>query len=312
VRSNSLDDPDGAGRLWTSVDARTALLQAGLIQQEDPFDAWERSNRIAVPLSGDRLAWFPTNDEGRQGLLRERRILRLIEQHCSFRAPRILYADPTGWELRRLVPGSVRPPRLLERLQRDPPLAHRFGEELGRILADQHSSIPGAKLRGWLPRFPHWPRPEDLPHLSGTVNDAALMSRIGRALERRAAIAQDDDRSVLAHADLGLHNIAVHSDSLRVTGVFDYEGAVFGDRHQDFAYLVLHQQDEPLLEGAIAVYEPLTATRIDRDRVRLLHAVAAIGFLAYRRGHTPDEEWCGRTLEQDLAWTRIALANAGQ
>jgi hypothetical protein len=43
----------------------------------------------------------------------------------------------------------------------------------------------------------------------------------------------------------------------------------------------------------------------------LLNAIAAIGYLAYRHGHAPDEEWCGRTLEQDLAWARAALTCAG-
>ena len=50
---------------------------------------------------------------------------------------------------------------------------------------------------------------------------------------------------------------------------------------------------------------------LDRDQVLLLNAVAAIGFLAFRHGHSPDESWCGRTLVEDLAWTRAALSRAG-
>ncbi len=99
--------------------------------------------------------------------------------------------------------------------------------------------------------------------------------------------------------------------SYRVLGLFDYEGAVFGDRHQDFAYLVFHSAEEPMLEGALSTYEPATGIRIDRDRVRLLNAIAAIGFLAFRWGHPPAEAWCGRTLAQDLAWTGAALERVG-
>ncbi|MGH8218924.1 MAG: phosphotransferase family protein [Steroidobacteraceae bacterium] len=116
---------------------------------------------------------------------------------------------------------------------------------------------------------------------------------------------------MLVHADLGLHNVVVDPETLRVAGVIDYEGAVYGDRHQDFAVMVFQQDEEPMFEGALAVYEPLTGTKIDRDRVLLLNAVAAIGFLGFRHGHPPEEAWCGRTLDEDLAWTQAALVRAG-
>ena len=156
---------------------------------------------------------------------------------------------------------------------------------------------------------PGLPRAEDVARLPKVIRDANLLERINLALKLRSTIR--DDRPVLVHADLGLHNIVVHPESLRVAGVFDYEGAVFGDRHLDFAYLVFQRHEEPMLEGAISTYEPATGMKIDRDRVHLLNAVAAIGFLGFRYGHPPEEPWCGRTLEQDLAWTDAALAAAG-
>ena len=304
-------DPDGVGRHWTGTDARLALLRAGLIQSEHPFEAWEREDRLAVPLPGDRLAWFPTTKDGRVQLHRERRVLRLLEKYCRFQAPRVLFEDPTGWDFRSLIPGSVRPFHLRDRLQCDPQLANRFGEDLGRILADQHSSIPSTDLRGWLPGTANWPRSEDIPHLPQVVDDPQLLSRMELALERRAAMLSQVSGPVLVHGDLGPHNVVVDPDSLRLRGVFDYDGALLADRHQDFTYMLLHQSEEPVLESAIAIYEPITGERIDRDRVRLLNAVAAIGYLAYRHGHAPDEEWCGRTLGQDLAWARAALTYAG-
>ena len=129
------------------------------------------------------------------------------------------------------------------------------------------------------------------------------------ALKRRAALAEE--QPVLLHGDLGPHNIVVDPDSLLPRGLIDYEGAARGDRHQDFAYLVFQQREEAMLEGALAVYEPATGAKIDRGRVLLLNAVAAIGFLAFRHGHPPEEAWCGRTLEQDLAWTHAALRLVG-
>jgi aminoglycoside phosphotransferase (APT) family kinase protein len=301
---------DSEGRCWSSADARVTLQKAGLLQDEDPFEVWDRENRLAVPVPGDRLAWFPTNKDGLAQLLKERRILRLLERYCSFRAPRILYEDPTGWDFRTLIAGSVRPFPLRERLQRDPQLARQFGEDLGRILADQHTSIPATELQGWLPGTLNWPRAADLPHLSSVVDDPRLLARIDVALERRA-VAKLQGSPVLVHADLGPHNIVVDPMSLRVKGVFDYDGAVFGDRHQDFTYMLRHQHEEPVLDGAVAIYEPMTGQTINRDRVRLLNAVAAIGYLAFRHGRAPEEEWCGRTLAQDLAWTHAALTCAG-
>jgi aminoglycoside phosphotransferase (APT) family kinase protein len=295
-------------RYWTTRDAEAALLQAGFAQDPAELKCDTGEGRIAVRLPDDRMAWFPTNAEGERLLARERRVLRLIEQHCHFAAPRVIHEDRSGWELRKIVAGDVRPAGLQQRVERDASFARLFGGDLGRILAEQHTRIPKAALGDWLPSAPNWPRPEDLAFLPEVVQDAGLLGRIQRALERRAALR--DDSPVLVHADLALHNIAVDPESQRVAGVFDYEGAVFGDRHQDFAYMVFQQSEEPMLEGALAAYEPATGVKIDRQRVHLLNAIAAIGFLGFRHGHLPEEPWCGRTLAEDLAWTEAALALA--
>ena len=265
-----------------------------------------------VRLSPERMAWFPLNEVGTATLTRERRILRLLECYCRFPAPRVLYEDDTGWDLRALVPGTVDPSGLFERVVRDPGFAYAFGEDLGRMLAEQHTRIPRAQLSGWLPTVPNWPQPEDLPHLAEVIDDRPLLARIDQALGRRTELRQVLQDAVLVHADLGFHNMAVDPVSSRIVGFFDYEGAVFGDRHQDFAYMLFPSKKEPpLLAGALATYEPATGIKIDQDRVRLLNAVAAIGFLAFRRGHPPEEAWCGRTLAQDLTWTHAALERVG-
>lgn len=266
-------------------------------------------SRIRVHLPNDKVAWFPTTAEGQRLLVKERRVLRLLERYCHFSAPRVIYEDDTGWEVRTFVRGMVRPTALVERIRGDSKFAHLLGEDLGRILAEQHTGVPPEEFGGWLPRVKDWPRHEDLRHLPEIIQDAKLLGRIQLALERRAAIR--DDHPVLVHTDLGVHNIVVDPDTLRLAGVIDYEGAVFGDRHQDFSLMVFQQHEEPVLEGALSAYEPATGMKIDRDRVLLLNAVAAIGFLGFRYGHPPEEVWCGRTLDQDLAWAHEALAFAG-
>jgi aminoglycoside phosphotransferase (APT) family kinase protein len=296
-------------RHWTVQEARAALLGKSLVKSAEALEFRTGESYIAVPLPDDKIAWFPTTAEGQRRLVKERRVLRLLEEHCRFPAPRVIYEDDTGWDLRTFVRGVVRPAYMVECIQSDANLGYLLGADLGRILAEQHTCVPAEELEGWLPRVNNWPRSEDLSRLPEIIQDSNLLVRIKLALERRAAIR--DDHPVLVHADLGLHNVVVDPDTLRVTGVIDWEGAVFGDRHQDFAYMVFQRPEEPMLEGALSAYEPAAGMKIDRDRVLLLNAVAAIGFLGFRYGHAPGEAWCGRTLAQDLAWTHKALTFAG-
>lgn len=289
----------------------TALAKAGFPHDPRALQLHSREGRLAVRMPHDRMAWFPSNEEGRAVLTKERRILRLLETYCRFSTPRVLYEDAAGWDLRALVPGAVHPSGLSERVMGDPAFAYEFGEDLGRMLAEQHTRVPPAELAGWLPTVPNWPRPDDLPHLAEMIDDPPLLARIDQALRRREELTRALHDPVLVHTDVGLHNMAVDPVSYRVVGLFDYAGAVFGDRHHDFAYMVFPPARESMLEGALASYESATGIQIDRGRVRLLNAVAAIGFLAFRHGHLPEETWCGRTLAEDLAWTHAALEPVG-
>ncbi len=287
------------------------LSKAGIPHDPSTLKIDRGEDRLAVRFPDDRMAWFALNESGNSLLRKERRVLRLLAAHCAFPAPRVIYEDSSGLELRAIVPGAVNPPALRDHLDSDSAFAYQFGADLGRMLGEQHTHIPRNDLEGWLPPLPNWPRPEDLPYLPDVVQDSRLRVRIEQALQQRAEARRTIDTPVLIHTDLGLHNIAVDPASHRPVGIFDYEGAAFGDRHQDFAYLVNHRTDEPLLDGAAEAYEQATGVRIDRQRVYLLNAVAAIGFLGFRRGHSPEEEWCGRTLEADLTWTNEALTAAG-
>jgi hypothetical protein len=58
----------------------------------------------------------------------------------------------------------------------------------------------------------------------------------------------------------------------------------------------------------LAVYEPATGRKLDRNRIRLYNAACAISYLAFRSGTPPDQKPCGRTLAEDLRWVRSALA----
>lgn len=109
-------------------------------------------------------------------------------------------------------------------------------------------------------------------------------------------------------ATVGLHNLAFDPETDTVNGIFDYDGAVWADRHHDFRYLLFDVSREDMLDAALAVYEPATGRKLDRGRIRLYNAACAISYLAFRSGTRPDQKSCGRTLAEDLRWVRTALS----
>jgi aminoglycoside phosphotransferase (APT) family kinase protein len=302
------------------MDAETACLllgRAGFPTEPEAVSVEVREERWAVTLPGDRMAWFPMNEAATKRLAVERRLLDLLAARCSFRAPRMLHADEAGWHLRELVPGLYDPWGLFRRVQAEPALARRIGQALGGILAEQHARIGPEDVAGWLPARLPWPEPSDQlrDRLRGVVMDAGLLRVIERVL-KRYELQQDEapaDDRVLNHGDLGLHNIALVPDTDEVAGVFDYDGAAWADRHQDFRYLLFPgAAEETMLDGALEIYESLLGLRLDRERIRLGNAACAIGFLAFRCGTPPEEHSCGRTLAEDLYWVTHALQGLGE
>jgi aminoglycoside phosphotransferase (APT) family kinase protein len=307
---------DTSEQWWDEPDARvlaTALSAAGFEVDVSELTLVPRDDRLAVLLPENRIAWFPRNANGAERLKREARVLDLLARHCSFQVPTVIGEGPRGWQMRRSVPGPVDPFSTYERVKADRGFASAVGQAMGRVLADQHGSIPVAEMQGWLPRRTSWPPPkasieEDLWRV---IDDRRLIARALQLIDRfEDAETRVADR-VLVHSDFGFHNIVVEAGSGRIVGVFDYDDAAFADRHHDFRYLVLDIEDETLLHGAVAAYRAAGGSTIDNDRVHLLNAASAVGFLAFRAGFPADERPAGRTLAEDLHWTRLALERAG-
>jgi aminoglycoside phosphotransferase (APT) family kinase protein len=293
---------------------REALLRGGIVCDEDELEVEVRDGATVARLPGDRIAWFADGEGGRRRLERERRVLRLLEKRCSFRAPRVTFESPDGgFDVRAAVPGEHIPWKLYERAKDDRGFAARMGRELGAIMAEQHTKVLAADVAGWIPMRPGWPEPsawirERLPRVT---DDARLRDAIDALLARYDAVEVDDGDRVLLHGDLGFHNIAVDAETHEVRGIFDYGDASWWDRHHDLRYFLFDVESDAMLEAALAVYEPATGRRVSRERIALHNAVSAASFLAFRDGVAPEACSCGRTLEQDLGWTRAALARAG-
>jgi aminoglycoside phosphotransferase len=287
------------------------LAQDGLEALPDTISVQGRDDRWVVSLPGNRMAWIPMNANGAKRLVTERRVLGLLAERCTFLTPKILHVAETGWDLRATVPGMCDPWGLFLRLQKDRALAKQIGRSLGETLVQQHSLIRAEDVVGWLPRELSWPEPWHTieSHLPDVVDDVDLLRDIGRLIESlRLEDESETTERVLAHGDLGLHNIAVDPETFSVKGVFDYDTAAWVDRHYDFRYLIFDRQEDDLLDGALEVYEGTLGIHLDRQRIRRLNAACAVGFLAYRHGTPPEIQSCGRTLAEDIGWVRHALS----
>ena len=182
---------DISGPTWITPDAASvadALAAAGIAADPSRLELLERDDRFAAILPDGLIAWFPSNHKGQQRLNRETRVLRLLEQHCSFDVPTIV-REGSGWQLRRLVEGRTEPWMAYQQVQSDKDYASALGASLGRVLADQHLNVPLAELADWLPRAPSWPVSyaeiaRDLPRV---IDDEPLINRALAHIERHEA-----------------------------------------------------------------------------------------------------------------------------
>lgn len=289
------------------------LAAAGLRYQPSELRIERREDRWLVQLPGLFLAWFAGSTRGREQLNIQRRVLRLLEERCSFAAPRILFESQDGeFDVRTMVPGSVDAWSAYHRLRDDDEYAFQAGSEIGAMLAQQHSRIAAADASSWLPHRPEWPEPREWirERLPRVIDDAELMARAYAVIDAYEHVPVDEADRVLVHTDVGFHNLAIDSESGAINGIFDYDAAAWADRHHDFRYLVLECDRHAMFEGASSTYEAITGITIRRDRVLLYNAASAVSYLAFRAGKQPDERWCGRILEEDLRWSRQAIACA--
>jgi aminoglycoside phosphotransferase (APT) family kinase protein len=291
--------------------ASTVLRATGSDYRPEEVHVQKREDRWVVLLPQERLAWFAASAAGLRRLTIERRVLRLLEARCSFVAPRLLFEAPDGgFDVRSRVVGECDPHRTYERLVRDSRLARRMGEEIGHILVEQHTRIMASDVTGWVPHRVPWPEAGDWirERLPRVVSDPGLLAEIAAAIEDYEALRIDEADHVLVHGDVGLHNLALNPETLAVRGIFDYDGVAWADQHHDFRYLLFDVDRAEMLEGALAVYEPVIGRRLSRFRVALYNAMCASTYLAYRDGVPPEVRWCSRTLVEDLRWTRHAIA----
>jgi hypothetical protein len=287
------------------------LAAAGFRLTPSDVQVEAREERWLIRLPAERVAWFAASRSGLQRLETERRVLRLLESRCTFRTPRLLFESASGdLDVRATVPGGTDPFRVYAQIRDRPDLAVQIGTAVGAILSEQHARIRAADVAGWLPRRPGWPESRQWVHerLGRVVDDPRLIAEAEAVVDAYEGVSVSEDDRALVHTDVGLHNLAIDSASYAVHGIFDYDGAAWADRHHDFRYLVFDFDRYDLLEAARSVYERVVGQQIQRYRVLLYNAACAVTYLAYRAGIAPEEQSCGRTLAEDLCWSKHAIS----
>ncbi|HSY23700.1 MAG TPA: aminoglycoside phosphotransferase family protein [Polyangiaceae bacterium] len=300
-----------------AVEANALLSAAGFEVAINELRPDPREERTMFAMPGARAAWFASSEAGRVRLRHEARVLRLLARRCSFEVPRVLFESAdAALQVRALVPGNSTPFEWYQEAQGSPAKAREFGASIGAILAEQHRRIEEGDVAGWSRRALLWPlsRSQVREALGRVVANSTLRARCDRVLAMKEEVHVVPTDCALVHGDLGFHNVVLDPKTFRVIGVYDYDGAAWADRHYDFRYLVFDLPGgalDQVLEGALAVYEPLVGVALSRARIHLYNAASAVGFLAFRDGHAPEENWCGRTLSEDVAWTEHALRRVG-
>lgn len=276
----------------------------------------QRPNRCIAMLPNSQMAVLATSETGARLMRSERKILKALGGKASFQTPTIEKVSDDGTvDLRNMVPGNTNFNDILQRLNKDPTIAMQVTINISAILAELHNCLDHKQARELAPCHHNWPTSADwvrerLPYV---VKETVMLKQIYLCLEEFEVIRVDDQDRVLCHGDPGLHNLAFDSEDLSINGIFDFEGATFNDPNWDLRYLIFGPTDfhYELVDIGIQSYQDHSDRLISKQRILLYNAISAITFLAYRKGIENDTSWCGRTYDEDLAWTQLAISKLG-
>jgi aminoglycoside phosphotransferase (APT) family kinase protein len=251
-----------------------------------------RDGFTLVVLADDLMAYLPADETWRQRLASQRRMLARVGARVSFSVPRPVGALDLDVDLRIPAPGMTGSAHH-DRLVREPELAARAADWMGRALSELHSALAMTELDTLAVPRPIWPRPRtELARNVDTLLEGELRDAAHLVLERWDARPTEPD--VLVHGDFASHNFAFDAKSGMPTGLFDFHDGGRGPRVLDFA--LLPSYGEAVVEQAVAAYGAHAPSIAD---IRLAHAVSAIGYLSFREKSSA------------VAWVKTAVSAAG-
>jgi aminoglycoside phosphotransferase (APT) family kinase protein len=244
--------------------------------------------------------------------------MRLVRERTEMPVPEVLCYDPS----RRLAPGAFYimpylPGAPLHKVRSSLPEAvqYKIDHELGRLLR-QVNAIRGAAF-GYFsdlqPRFDRWS--QAFAHmlegvlLDGEAMDIALpvpYEALRKLLLRSQLVLDEVTAPSLVHWDLWDGNIFVDPDSGQITGIIDFERALWGDplMETNFGY---NSAESAFMQG---YGKPMLTQSSERQRQGLyalyLFAIMIIETY-YRQYPTPDQKnWAWQRMLE--TWEKVQAA----
>jgi Ser/Thr protein kinase RdoA (MazF antagonist) len=164
----------------------------------------------------------------------------------------------------------------------------RVGTELGTLVGRLgHMTQPRAgtftdrtlvprELPEHLRELPLWVRSHE-PALGGDLVEALLP-----LAERGQDLLDQDRRVCLVHSDLNAKNLLVDPETLRVTGVVDWEFAMAGSPYADLGNLLRFDRDPVLVDSVVSAYRDFMPSTPDDllDRARAADLFALVDLAA--------------------------------
>lgn len=219
--------------------------------------------------SGGEIVRFPHNDWVREGFLRERRLLDLLDGRLGVAIPRIgHFNDAPVFMTYAAIEGTVASRDVVRTF--DSARSTRFGASLGEFLARLHGE-PVARY-GFLPRDYGPDLLHQLRENAAAIGRRDPRGQVGavlrRALDDWEARRTGDEPEVLLHQDLHGQNLICDPGTGDLVGVLDFTLAWFGDPVWDFPEL--YRCGAAILESALEVYQKRCGRTIDIAAVRTL------------------------------------------
>lgn len=232
---------------------------------------------IAIDVD-DRLVFkFPRNEEARQRLAVEARLLAVIRPAVSMPVPDLtLHRGSLLFSRHVKLPGEHLVTAQYEALPEES--RRHLAADLALFYAELHGLAAGDMAAAGARSIKPWLQPADILRRAWPLLDVGLRRHADRTIAGWQALAPDPYGTTYGFFDGHGWNMAFDHARGRLNGMYDFGDSGFGALHQEFIYSNMIARD--LTARIVAAYETLTGRRLDRQRIELLYGVLRLSELA--------------------------------
>ena len=244
--------------------ARFGLLAAG----------WDS---VAIDVDDALIFKFPRDEDAREGLIREARLLAVIRPVVTMPVPDLeLFEQPRLFSRHLKLKGD----HLLTPDYEQLPFLKRqlLAVGMARFFAQLHVLDPAVMTQAGAAPIEPWPAPDEILRRAVPLLPPQLQAYAERTVADWQDLPPDPYGATYGFFDGHGWNMAFDHDRDRLNGVYDFADSGFGPLHQEFVYPNFIAWD--LTMRIIDEYEALTGRVIDRNRVKLLTGVLRLAELA--------------------------------